>query len=94
MKSQPVVELVQDPEPSLLDTVVDDGQEVQTNTSNFDRLETIRPTGYEVSPKPLPWQKPSFFGGFTYKQSKNSFYANSAGKLTEAQVRMLALTYW
>ncbi|KAF4872760.1 hypothetical protein CGCSCA1_v008108 [Colletotrichum siamense] len=78
MKSQPVVELVQDPEPSLLDSVVDDGQEVQTNTSNFDRLETIRPTGYEVSPKPLPWQKPSFFGGFTYKQSKNSFYANSA----------------
>lgn len=87
MKSQPVVQLVQDPEPSSLDTVVDDAQEVQTGTSNSDasnsdRLETIRPIGYEVGPKPLPWQKPSFFGGFTYKQSQNSFYANSAGKLT------------
>ncbi|KAL3292678.1 Ankyrin repeat-containing domain protein [Colletotrichum asianum] len=83
MKSQTVMELVQDPEPSLLDTVVDDSHEVQTDvsdsdTSNSDRLETIRPTGYEVGPKPLPWQKPSFFGGFTYKQSQNSFYANSA----------------
>ncbi|KAI8230469.1 hypothetical protein K4K57_006885 [Colletotrichum sp. SAR 10_99] len=54
MKSQPVVELVQDPEPSLLDAVVDDAQEVQTGTSNSDasnsdRLETIRPTGYECT---------------------------------------------
>ncbi|KAH9240094.1 hypothetical protein K456DRAFT_1035097 [Colletotrichum gloeosporioides 23] len=78
MKSQPVLELVQDPAPTSLDTVVDDGQEVQTSTSNSDGLETIRPTGYEVGPKPLPWQKPSFFGGFTYKQSQNTFYANSA----------------
>ncbi|KAF4813452.1 hypothetical protein CGCSCA5_v008440 [Colletotrichum siamense] len=80
MKSQPVVKLVQDPEPSLLDAVVDDAQEVQTDTSHSDRLETIRPTRYEVGPKPLPWQKPSFFGGFSYKQSQNSFsfYPNSA----------------
>ncbi|KAF5525655.1 hypothetical protein CGCA056_v003372 [Colletotrichum aenigma] len=77
MKSQPVVQLVQDPEPSSLDTVVDDAHEVQTDTSHSDRLETIRPTRYEVGPKPLPWQKPSFFGGFTYKQSQNPFYANS-----------------
>ncbi|KAI8303717.1 hypothetical protein K4K61_006781 [Colletotrichum sp. SAR11_59] len=35
MKSQTVMELVQDPEPSLLDTVVDDSHEVQTDCTKF-----------------------------------------------------------
>ncbi|KAF3800684.1 hypothetical protein GCG54_00003583 [Colletotrichum gloeosporioides] len=87
MKSQPVVELVQDSGPSSLDTVVDDSQEGQTDTSNSDRFEMRRPMGYEVGPKPLPWQKAPFFGGFTYKQSQNSFFPNSTGKLIETQLR-------
>lgn len=84
VKSQPVVELVQDPGPRSLDTVVGDSQEVQTATSTSDRFGEKRPTGYAMGPKPLPWQRESFFGGFTYKQSQNSLYPCSTGRLTEA----------
>ncbi|KAE9572276.1 hypothetical protein CGMCC3_g11629 [Colletotrichum fructicola] len=74
VKSPPVVELVQDPERKSLNTVMGDSQEVQPATSSSVWFGEKRPSGYEMGPKPIPWQRASFFGGLKYKQSQNSFY--------------------
>lgn len=81
VKSHPGVEqLVQDPVPSSSDIVEAGSEDLQDDTSTSNPSPTKFQAANHLEIKPMPWKKPSFFGGFTYKQSQVSMYPCSTGK--------------